>query len=104
MSTGTCATISRPSLAQESFGHIELAQHRALLSHVRLHALQNVIEYRDCLTDVRPLVEHDAFGALAHRGIGNFRARRKALLRKTLEYLRGPDYRYVRCFAHPENL
>ena len=64
---------------------MELAQHRTLLFVVRLHAAQDVVENADGRDDIGALVEHDALGALAHRGVGDLRARRDSGFRKRFE-------------------
>ena len=53
---------------------------------------------------MRSLVQHDAFRADSHGGVGDLGARRQALLRQTLEDLRRPDHRDVRGLAEPEDL
>src|SRR5579862_242470 len=69
---------------------------------MRLHAAQDVVEGLDGLNDEGTLVEHDAFGALSHGGVGNFRARWDAGAGEAFEDLRGPDDGDVRGFADPE--
>ena len=58
----------------EGGGDVELAKHRPFLLLVGLHAAKDVIENADGSNDVRAFVEHDALGALAHRGIRDFGA------------------------------
>ena len=87
----------------EGGGDVELAEHGALLFLVGLHAAKDVVENADGSNDVRALVEHDAFGALAHRGVRDFGARRDAGLRERFEDLRRPDHRHVRSLADPQD-
>lgn len=54
------------------------------------------------LSHVRALIEHHAFSAFTHGGIGNFGARRLALLGETLQHLCCPNDRHVRGFADPQ--
>src|SRR5271157_6314848 len=49
----------------------EAAQECALLALVRLHAAHDIVEDADRFEDVRALVEHNAFGALAHGRVGD---------------------------------
>ena len=84
-------------------GDVELAEHGALLFLVGLHAAEDVVENAHGGDDVRALVEHDALGALAHGGVGDFRARRDAGLRERFEDLRRPDHRHVRGLADPQD-
>lgn len=60
------------------------------------HAREDIIERRDGLRHIRPLVQHHAVGTLRHGGVCDFSARGNADFRQRLEHLRRPDHRYVR--------
>ena len=84
---------------------VETPKQRPLLVLVRLHAREDVVERRRWRsTIVRALVQHHAFGALAHRRVGDLRARGLAGLRERLEHLGGPDDGHVGGLAQPQDL
>ncbi len=57
----------------------------------------------DALGEIRPLVEHHAFGALRHRRVGHFGAARHAVAHEIVEHLRRPNHRRVRRLAEPQD-
>ena len=57
---------------------MKLPQHRAFFLLVILHALEDVGKHADGCDGVGSLIEHDAFGAFTHGGVGNFRSRRES--------------------------
>ena len=69
-----------------------------------LHGVEYVIQKANGLDDMLALVQHHAFGAYAHGGIGDLRARRDSRLGERFEHLCGPDHRYVCGFAQPQDL
>ncbi len=82
---------------------VKLAEHGALLLLMGLHAAKDVVENTDRGDDVRSLVEHHALGALTHRSVCDFGARRDSRLRERFEDLRRPDHRHVRGLADPQD-
>ena len=68
------------------------------------HALQYAIQGFDGLDDIRPLVEHDAFGSGRMRCIGNFSARGHPVFGHALQYLCGPDCRNMCGIAQADDL
>src|SRR5271165_5637720 len=90
--------------AGDRTGNVKLPQHGALLFLMSLHAGKDVHQNTDGDYGIGPLVQHDAFGALAHGGVGNFRARRHAFFLQCLQDLRGPDYGDVGSLANPKDL
>ena len=79
----------------------QMAQHGALLAVMALLALKYIIEDTECLLDMRPFVQHDAFGALAHGCVSDLGARRNSILGKSFQNLSGPDHRYMGGLADP---
>jgi hypothetical protein len=71
---------------------MKLPQHGALFLLVSLHALEDVRENADSCDGVRPFVQHDAFRALTHGGVRDFRARGHAFLCQSFENLCGPNH------------
>ena len=71
---------------------------------VARHAAKDVVEHNDGGADVRALVQHNAFGTLAHGGVGDFRTRRLPRLREPVQDLGCPDHREVRRFGQPHDL
>ena len=57
----------------ESVGKMKFPQHRALFFLMRLHAAQNIVKDFYGRNDVWPFIQHDAFRALSHRRVRNFR-------------------------------
>jgi hypothetical protein len=43
---------------------------------VRLHVMQDIVQHPDRPDNMRPLIEHHAFGPHSHRGVGDFRTTR----------------------------
>ena len=82
---------------------MQLAEHRALLSLMGLHAPQDVVERSHGIEDIGAFVQHDALRALAHRGISDFCPGRDAVFGEAFEHLRRPDDRHVRGFGHPQD-
>ena len=69
-----------------------------------LHAGENVRKNTNSRDEVGSFIQHDAFGALTHGGIRNFRPRGHAFLRKSFQNLCGPNHRNVSGLADPKNL
>ena len=69
-----------------------------------LHPAEDVVEDAHGVGEMRALVEHHALGPLAHRGVGDLGARRRAGLGEVLEDLGGPDDGNVPGLAHPQDL
>lgn len=77
-------------IASKCRGDAEAPEHGAFLFLMSLHAGEDVIERADGFRNVWALVQHDAFGALGHGGIGDFGTRGYAFFGENIEYLRGP--------------
>ena len=80
-----------------------MAEHRAFFAVMALLTLKNIIERAESLLDMGPLVEHNALGALSHRCIGDFGARRDPILSKGFQDLGGPNHRDMSGLTNPEN-
>jgi len=53
---------------------MKLPQHRAFFLLMSLHPLQDVGKHSNRCDRIGSLVQHNAFGAFAHRSVSNFRA------------------------------
>lgn len=85
------------------FGDGEAAQHGLLFFLVQDHTLLDADQETDGVDNIGALVEHDALGASAHSGVGDFGAGRQTFLGKSFEDLSGPDGGDVSGFAEPEH-
>src|SRR5690625_3341530 len=81
---------------------MQLTQHIALLVSVAAHALQNIRQLCDRLSDEWALIEHDALGTLCPGGVRDLGSGRKTRFRQTLKDLGGPDSWHVRSLAEPQ--
>lgn len=70
---------------------------------VLFHPQQDIRQGCDGFYDVRPFIEHDAFGPFAHGGVGNFSSRRKAFFDQIFKDLSRPNDRHVGRFTDPHN-
>ncbi len=68
-----------------------------------LHASEDVRKNANSRDEVGSFIQHDAFGALTHGGIGNLRPRGNAFFCKSFQNLCGPNYGNVSGFADPKN-
>src|SRR3989338_1600550 len=90
----------RPDAASEiSASPMQCTELRGLFQLMVLHPAHHAVQHVQRMEDKRPLVEHHAFGAFRHRGIGDLGARRDVLLDHAFEHLRRPDHRRIRGFA-----
>lgn len=51
---------------------VQPTQARAFFALVLLHAAKDVVQHTDGLHEMWSLIQHDAFCALTHRGVGDF--------------------------------
>ena len=68
-----------------------------------VHVGQDIAQESYALGEVRPLVQHDAFGALRHGRIRHFRTRGDAVANELVEDLGRRDHRRMSGLAKPEN-
>ena len=68
------------------------------------HPGKHVRKKTHCVDNMRTLVQHDPFGAYAHRRVRHFGTGGDALLRQGLEHLRAPDHRQMCGLAQPQDL
>jgi hypothetical protein len=87
----------------EGMGEAEFAEHGGFLGLMCLHAAQDIVEGADGFEDMGALVEHDAFGAVAHGGVGDFGAGGHSLFCEGFEDLGGPDDGDMGSLADPED-
>jgi hypothetical protein len=79
-------------------------QKRNLLVLVAPRAVQDVVEDGHGVVDEGSFVEHDAFGAVAHRGVGDLGSGGLTSSGQLLKHLGRPDNGKVGGFADPEDL
>ena len=68
------------------------------------HAREDVVEHHDGVVDVGALVQHDALGALPHRGVADLGPGRQTALGHLLEDLGRPDHRQMGGLTQPQRL
>jgi len=75
-----------------------------LLDLMTIHAGEDIGEEVDGSDEMRSLVEHHAFGALRHRGIGRLGPARQTVAHQIVEDLCRPDHGDAGRLAKPQHL
>lgn len=71
---------------------------------MRLHPPKDAVQNLNSGAHMGTLVEHDAFGAVAHDRIGYLGPRWQALVAQGFEHLGHPDYREMGSLADSQDL